>query len=118
VSRFFLLQPEVELAAAVEDRATAKVSVKEEDSSESGELCGGGSRERERERECGHAHGENGWCVRLLYFWVVREWRPRMGTLYGYSIGDSFYLLHSVVLDSILRFRVSIGDSLMNETRW
>jgi hypothetical protein len=89
--------------------------VKEEDSSESGELCGGGS--RERERESGHAHDENGWRVRLLYFWVVREWRPRMGTPYGYSIGDSFYLLHSVVLDSILRFRVSIGDRLMNETR-
>jgi hypothetical protein len=43
VSRFFLLQPEAELAATVEDRATTKVSMKEEDSSESGELCGGGS---------------------------------------------------------------------------
>jgi hypothetical protein len=90
VSRFFLLQPEAELAVAVEDQAATEVSVKEEDSSESGELRG---EEHERERERGHTHSENGWRVCLLYFWVMREWPPRMGTPYGYSVGDNFYLL-------------------------
>jgi hypothetical protein len=52
VSRFFLLQPEAELAVAVEDQAATEVSVKEEDSSESGELRG---EEHERERERTHA---------------------------------------------------------------
>jgi hypothetical protein len=48
---------------------------------------GGGARTGEDEVE------ENGPCILMLYFSVVRELRPRIGGMYGSSVGDVFLLL-------------------------
>jgi hypothetical protein len=65
---------------------------------------------------------ENGWCIDVIYFCVAWVPRQRMGVAFEYSIGNDScclnILLETILAatvafgDPILRFEVSVGDSL------
>jgi hypothetical protein len=48
----------------------------------------------------------------VLYFCIAWMARSRMGSVSRSSVGDGLGVLHSTILDPILSFEVSIGDSL------